>query len=382
MSVILLGAWGVLWALFIALTLLPLSRKTVWWVRGADFPRSQFAALGTGLLATLPWFGLEPRISWTLAGVTAAAIVYQAWWIWPYTPLAPKEVKDAEESSPDDRVRILSFNVLMPNRRPEEFLTLVRERAPDVVITLETNETWERALGPLHAEFPHRLRCPLENLYGMHLYSRLPLEDAKIQFLVEPDKPSMHTLLVLRSGRRVCLHCLHPAPPSPTENETSRERDAELVMVGRSVAEARYPVIVSGDLNDVAWSETTRLFRKVSGLLDPRVGRGMYNTFHARHWFCRWPVDHFFHSEHFKLVRLERLPACGESDHFPVLIELACEPGAEREQEGLEADGEDRAEAREKMNTEAVSSGAVHRPGRGGPRRTEPLAGGAGLRGP
>ncbi len=31
----------------------------------------------------------------------------------------------------------------------------------------------------------------------------------------------MHTLLVLPSGRRVCLHCLHPAPPSPTENETS-----------------------------------------------------------------------------------------------------------------------------------------------------------------
>lgn len=367
MSVILLWAWGVVWALFITLTLLPLSRKTVWWVRGADFPRSQFAATGVGLLATLfLLFNLEPWILWTLAGLTVAAVVYQGWWIWPYTPLARKEAKDAGEPLPTDRLRILSFNVLMPNRRPEDFLKLVRARTPDVVVTLETNLKWERALEPLHAEYPHRLKCPLENLYGMHLYSRLPLEDAKIQFLVEPDKPSMHTLLVLPSGRRVCLHCLHPAPPSPTENETSRERDAELVMVGRSVADARYPVIVSGDLNDVAWSETTRLFRKVSGLLDPRVGRGMYNTFHARHWFCRWPVDHFFHSEHFKLVRLERLPACGESDHFPVLIELACEPGAEGEQEGLDADGEDNREARERMNKEAVSSDEVHRPGESG----------------
>jgi endonuclease/exonuclease/phosphatase (EEP) superfamily protein YafD len=205
----------------------------------------------------------------------------------------------------------------------------------------------------------------------MHLYSRFPLEDPKVQFLVEPDVPSMHTLLVLPSGRRVCLHCLHPAPPSPTENPTSRERDAELVMVGRSVAHARYPIIVSGDLNDVAWSATTRLFRKVSGLLDPRVGRGMYNTFHAGHWLCRWPVDHFFHSKHFTLVCLERLPSCG-SDHFPVMIELECEPRVVSDQEGLDAAPEDHSEAREKMNEESVSSSEVHRPGegRGEPAKT------------
>jgi endonuclease/exonuclease/phosphatase (EEP) superfamily protein YafD len=198
----------------------------------------------------------------------------------------------------------------------------------------------------------------------MHLYSRCPLEDPKIQFLVEEDVPSMHTLVVLPSGRRVCLHCLHPAPPSPTENPTSQERDAELVMVGRSVARARFPVIVSGDLNDVAWSATTRLFRKVSGLLDPRIGRGMYNTFHAGHRLFRWPVDHFFHGKHFTLVRLARLPWCG-SDHFPVIVELECGEPSVHEQEGLLAGLEDESEAKAKMAKEAVSSVEVHRPGEG-----------------
>lgn len=261
-----------------------------------------------------------------------------------------------------DRLSIMSANILMTNRRADLLLKIVRAEKPDVLVTLETNAWWEAALVSLEADYPHRLKCPLENLYGMHLYSRLPLEDSRIQFLVEKEVPSMHTLVVLPSGRRVCLHCLHPAPPSPTENPTSQERDAELVMVGRSVARAKFPVIVSGDLNDVAWSATTRLFRKVSGLLDPRIGRGMYNTFHAGHRWFRWPVDHFFHSKHFTLVRLRRLPWCG-SDHFPVFIELECGDQFAHDQEGISADHADQSEAKKKMAKKAVSSVEVHRPG-------------------
>jgi endonuclease/exonuclease/phosphatase (EEP) superfamily protein YafD len=367
---------GILWAftgLLVLLTLLPISRRTVWWVRGADFPRAQLALMGAGLAVLALW--LLDRTEWSTWGLIAAAllaVVYQCVWITPYTRLFPREVKDAEAvnagggvaAARGDRLRLLSANVLMTNWRVGDFLRIVRDARPDVVVTLETNAWWEQGMRELEASYPHRLSCPLENLYGMHLYSRFPLEDAKTQFLVEEDKPSMHMLLVLPSGRRVALHCLHPAPPSPTENPTSRERDAELVMVGRSVATARFPVIVSGDLNDVAWSATTRLFRKLSGLLDPRVGRGMYNTFHARYGVCRWPVDHFFHSAHFTLVKLERLPYYG-SDHFPVLIELECEAGEVPGQQSPEADDEDLAEAREKMAKEQVSSVEVHRPGEG-----------------
>lgn len=363
---ILFLVWCVVWVAFVALTLLPLSHRTVWWIRGADFPRLQFATIGVVLLAALPAvFERGGGLMWAMAGLTLAAIVYQLWWIIPYTPLFRHEVKYVSgPGNAKDRIRILSVNVLMPNHDAEALLRIVRAEKPDVLVTLETNAWWERALASLETDYPHVLRAPLENLYGMHLYSRLPLEDPKIQFLVEEDLPSMHTLVVLPSGRRVCLHCLHPAPPSPTENPTSRERDAELVMVGRSVAHARYPVIVSGDLNDVAWSETTRLFRKVSGLLDPRIGRVMCNSYHAMHWFCRWPVDHFFHSADFKLVRLARLPSCG-SDHFPVLVELECEDRAANEQESPKPDAEDHSEAKKKMAKENVSEVQVHRPGEG-----------------
>ena len=63
-------------------------------------------------------------------------------------------------------------------------------------------------------------------------------------------------------GDVINLHCLHPRPPEPLRNQDATPRDAELVLVGRAIGDnpADPPTIVTGDLNDVAWSHTTRLF--------------------------------------------------------------------------------------------------------------------------
>lgn len=91
---------------------------------------------------------------------------------------------------------------------------------------------------------------------------------------------------------------------------------------GEEIAETEGPIVVAGDLNDVAWSPTTRKFKKISGLLDPREGRGFFNTFHAKYPLVKWPLDHVFHSEHFALVNIEKLESIG-SDHYPLYTELA-----------------------------------------------------------
>jgi endonuclease/exonuclease/phosphatase (EEP) superfamily protein YafD len=348
----------------VLVTLIPLWRHDAWWVRGMDFPRFQLFVLGLLiLLASIIFLDFDTKWSWVIVGVTLACIGLHLYWIIPYTKIFPVEVKKGKDNGADNRIKIITSNVLMTNHAAHKLLRLVSEYNPDILVVLESDKWWEEKLTILEDEYKYTMKCPLDNKYGMHVYSKLVLEDAAIQFLVEPDIPSMHAMVMLKSGVKVRVHFLHPAPPSPTENESSSERDAELMVVGKSVADEEGPIIVTGDLNDVAWSATTRLFRKISGLLDPRIGRGMFNTFHADHWFARWPLDHVFHSEHFTLKHIARLPHVG-SDHFPMFVELIYNVADGADQEGLKADEDDQEWAEEKMDEHGVDEADVHEPGK------------------
>lgn len=336
------------------ITLLPLWQNPVWWVRGLDFPRVQFITLIAVLTLLILWrLDMSQAAHWPLVILNVGYLSYHLWWILPYTRLYPHEVKAESASQPPHMLTILSANVLASNPHAESLLALVKQYQPDMLVTLESNLWWQQQLSVLEADYPYLMQCPLENLYGMHVYSRLPLSDTHIRYLVEQDVPSMHCLVTLSGGLQVRAHFLHPAPPSPTENEESAPRDAELLAVAKSVAECEVPVIVAGDLNDVAWSPTTRLFRKISGLLDPRIGRGMFNTFNAQHVFIRWPLDHLFHSDHFRVVSLKRLKLKG-SDHFSLLSCLSLRPHKENGQPLLDADTADQETAQQKMTREEI----------------------------
>ncbi|WP_417616965.1 endonuclease/exonuclease/phosphatase family protein [Oceanisphaera sp.] len=346
------------------ITLLPVWRHEAWWVRGLDFPRVQFMTfIGLVLLLALWRLDLSLPSSLGLLAINLACLFYHGWWIFPYTRLHPVEVKSTSADQAPNPIKILSSNVLAPNKHADCLIDLVRQHNPDLLVTLESNHWWEQQLAVLETDYPHTIKCPLDNLYGMHVYSRLPLEESTIEYLVQDDVPSMHCLVRLACGTQVRVHFIHPAPPSPTENDESIERDAELLAVARSVADARMPVIVAGDLNDVAWSTTTRLFRKLSGLLDPRIGRGMFNTFHAQYWFVRWPLDHLFHSHHFRVVQLQRLKLKG-SDHFALLTCLSFNPNKHNGHNELQVDADDKQLANKKMAKKHVSKSDVPEPGK------------------
>jgi endonuclease/exonuclease/phosphatase (EEP) superfamily protein YafD len=334
-------------------TLLPLLRQTAWWIRVFDFPRLQIvAALALSLAAALLLPEMEGRPNAIFAGGLALALVYQFTRIWPYTPLHRRQVADASRPADDHdhHLSIMVANVLMYNRDASRCLGHINHWQPDIVLAVETDAWWLSQLERIEADYPYTCHAPLPNTYGMLVFSRLPLRQPQIRYILDPDIPSFHGCAVLPSGVSVNLHFLHPKPPAPQESKNSARRDAELLVVGKIIQHHDGPTIVAGDLNDVAWSHTSELFRRISRLLDPRIGRGMLPTFHADHKLLRWPLDHVFHSSHFRLQRLERLTHIG-SDHFPIYIRLSYEPSGwhEQEKELEAADADDHAEAEEKI---------------------------------
>jgi endonuclease/exonuclease/phosphatase (EEP) superfamily protein YafD len=315
----------------IAFTGLALIETDEWWIRVLDFPRLQISV--ALVLALLVYWPLSSRGVASTA-ITAASVISLAWQIWliiPYTSLWQQQMISAAGCEPPRRVRFLVANVFQDNRRAESLLSLVKDTDPDVILLTEIDKQWERDIASLTADYPATLLEPLSNTYGIALYSKLALKNPEVRYLVENDIPSIRVTITLRDGVDFKMWGVHPAPPRP--NDDTDQRDAELMLVAKEAAATTGPAIVAGDLNDVAWSSTTKLFQKVSGLLDPRIGRGLYATFNA-HWpLLKWPLDHLFASKEWTLGEFRRLSDIG-SDHYPILVELCHHPMASAVQKG------------------------------------------------
>ncbi|WOE33231.1 MULTISPECIES: endonuclease/exonuclease/phosphatase family protein [unclassified Acinetobacter] len=323
--------------------------RAEWWIRAADFPRLQILWLGFVVFALLIFF-YEQWTGFRLMLIMAliAALAYQLTMVLPYTFIWKKQVKTVrrEQYDPDKQISLLVSNVLTPNKKYHLLIDQIKTLQPDIVLTLETDKNWQNNLSVIEKDYPYCIAVPLDNLYGMHLYSKLKLRDSEVKFILSDEIPSIHTSVILPSGHTVRLYCLHPKPPSPTEAKDSTLRDAELLIIGDQVKDLDSSCIVMGDLNDVAWSRTTRLFRRISGLLDPRVGRHYINTFHADYPLLRWSLDHVFHSTDFALVQMQRLAHIG-SDHFPIYVVLQTDQIFTQIQQELQQTDVDEAVAQE-----------------------------------
>jgi endonuclease/exonuclease/phosphatase (EEP) superfamily protein YafD len=341
-----LGGIGLL---MMVATVIPIVRADAWWIRVFDFPRLQITAV---LAATLIGYLFVREDSSMrdacFLGALALSLGYQLYRMYPYTRLARQQVERSVRATPETTISLLISNVFMDNRKAERLRELIREQDPDVILTVETDEWWERELATFEKSHPFVVKQAQDNTYGMHLFSRLELVNPRVRFLVEDDIPSIHTSVKLRSGKTIELRCVHPRPPAPAESTRSTERDAELLIVGKDLKGKDVPAIVIGDLNDVAWSHTNDLFQSISGLLDPRIGRGFFSTFNANWPVMRFPLDHAFSSPDFRLITFKRLQHSG-SDHFPVFVKLSFEPEAKAEQPQLQATTAEKQEANEKI---------------------------------
>lgn len=252
------------------------------------------------------------------AWLTMLAVVHLAWtfeWL-PY-------VEDASDARP--LVRVLDANLLAP--RPSEALAEeILAADADVLALQELSHEWLAMLDahgareryPFRVAEPHALD---EDYFGIAIFSRRPLVDARIEHL-PGDVPFARADLDV-DGTTVRIYSLHTAPPATAYWGALwlEHMDWLEARLRRDVA-GPIAVVATGDFNASPFSYAHRRFRAL-GLSEAHeaAGRGTAIT---------WPngvmsappmrLDHaYVHGVRVRSVR--ELPA-HTSDHSPIVIDL------------------------------------------------------------
>lgn len=333
----------------IVITVLPTIKTSLWWIRIFDYPRLQIVALCLISIVLIFIYLQKGYRRTVLFALVFLSFIYQLFFIIPYTSLYPVQAQNYEGKKNNSSFIIIEANIKMDNKEVEKFLGLISESKPDILVITEPNKWWEEKTHQLNRQFPYSIKKPLENTYGMIMYSKFPLKKQEINFLVKDDIPSFYAKVILPNKKEFDLYTLHPEPPKP--GASTYDRDTEILIVGRRIRNLNRPAVVVGDLNDVGWSHTSKLFQKYSRMLDPRKGRGLFNTYNVFIPLFRYPLDHFFYSKHFGFIKLEKLKAIG-SDHYPMLIEINLESKRSYTNYLPPLDKEDKKEVKETINQE------------------------------
>ena len=314
---------GLVAVLLIAAVLIPIFETNSWWVRVFVFPQAQFAMLLVLVAIAVPFvFRMNRTGPKLLLASIVGALLYQATYLLPFTPLWASNVRVADGCAAEDRLRVLVLNVREGNEQADPILRLVEQVDPDIFLAVEVDDYWARNLQPLEMQYGNVVSAPRDTPWGLMLYSRLPLVSPEVRYLVDDYVPSIKTGVRMPSGETFDFYGLHPKPPLM---HSSTQGDVEIVRAAREIRASGDPAVLAGDLNDVPWSYAQEHFREISGMADPRIGRAFDATYKADNPLMRWPLDYAYFTPDFSLMTFEPLGDVG-TDHFPVLAELCLAP--------------------------------------------------------
>ena len=215
-------------------------------------------------------------------------------------------------------VTLISLNVFTANQDKPAVLAYLRDRQPDLILVMEVDDRWEKALNELRDLYPHRFIQPRPDNFGIGLLSKWPLIEPRFVKYANTDLPNVVT--GIDTGRLTFnLVATHPLPPIGSEN--TRERNAQLLAVAEVARQSRLPCVVAGDFNATPWSSAFRDFQTRSGLRDSSLGRGVQGSW-PNHPLIRIPIDHVFVPLNAAVQRRVLGPYVG-SDHLPVEVTIA-----------------------------------------------------------
>ena len=220
-------------------------------------------------------------------------------------------------------LKVLSYNVLWKNDRPEHYqsaIALVQQEQPDIAIFQEAIPHWHEQLLALEQSYPYHIYA---KKLEIEVYSKLPLLNPEIKLygtyrgLVNVD---------LQIGERLIkFMATHAYPQLYFGHPGWLIRNQHLeVAIGEYVGNLEQPAIVLGDLNVSLWSPHYYSMMEKSGLRNARQGLGVLPTHSIvapQFAALSAPIDHCLVSPEIQVKDFKLGKAIG-SDHRPIIADL------------------------------------------------------------
>lgn len=254
--------------------------------------------------------------------IVALALLLPAWRLAAYIPIwdAPTHA-----TSGTHRLRVMTLNVHASNTRYDDVRAEIERADPDIVFLPENTDLWAAGLAPLRERYPYVIDGRSASVFSLFLFSRLPLSDAAIIRLPQPDGFPAIVARACGEGAdndMTCVRVIGIHPPPPRTAEWAAERDAVLSALPALIAGPDADrTIVLGDFNCTPWSPLFRDLVTAAGLRSTAAGIGLSPT-----WFSRWvpfglTIDHILVG---RAITTQGHDVGGEvgSDHFPVVADL------------------------------------------------------------
>jgi endonuclease/exonuclease/phosphatase (EEP) superfamily protein YafD len=183
------------------------------------------------------------RRAWLILLIALATLVLNALQIVRFPGEAGSPVRSGTG------LRVMGLNLLVGNEDSVGVLKEVQRVDPDVAVFSEVNIGWAAALEPLKKDYPHH-RIAAEGVYGLAIFSKIPLSDVKVEPIGKAGFPILQATLATHAGsmRVIGAHPLPPTAPRPYLNWVDHLQE-----LGDLVSEMTIPVLVAGDLNATPW---------------------------------------------------------------------------------------------------------------------------------
>jgi endonuclease/exonuclease/phosphatase (EEP) superfamily protein YafD len=205
-------------------------------------------------------------------------------------------------------VVIACFNVVMTNTNYDATIQSALSTQADFIVFEEIYENWAKELEEkLKDQYPYYKLVPQNNLYGIGVFSKYPLENIEIFNFgnvpsIRADIRIHHSLITTISSHL----------GSPGSYGGYAVRNKQLLDITNYLDTISSLKLAIGDYNATPWDECIINFKNQTQLMDSR--KNLSPTFPTIFAPALIPLDYIFHSKEFECIEFKTIDN-GDSDH-------------------------------------------------------------------